>query len=61
MPFSKGRGDATQENTDIDSFDVLEPHSDGFRNFHKNDLLIFFVSSAPLIDFSKGTVFPSIN
>jgi len=42
VPFSKGRGDATQENTDIDSFDVLEPHSDGFRNFHKNDLLIFF-------------------
>ena len=39
VPFSKGRGDATQENTDIDSFDVLEPHSDGFRNFHKNDLL----------------------
>ena len=39
VPFSKGRGDATQENTDIDSFGVLEPHSDGFRNFHKNDLL----------------------
>ena len=39
VPFSKGRGDATQENTDTDSFDVLEPHSDGFRNFHKNDLL----------------------
>ena len=39
VPFSKGRGDATQEKTDIDSFDVLEPHSDGFRNFHKNDLL----------------------
>ena len=38
VPFSKGRGDATQENTDIDSFDVLEPHSDGFRNFHKNNL-----------------------
>ena len=39
VPFLKGRGDASQENTDIDSFDVLEPHSDGFRNFHKNDLL----------------------
>lgn len=38
VPFQKGRGDATQENTDIDSFAVLEPLSDGFRNFHKNNL-----------------------
>ena len=38
VPFLKGRGDATQENTDINSFDVLEPLSDGFRNFHKDDI-----------------------
>ena len=34
----KGRGDASQENTDINSFDVLEPLSDGFRNFHKDGI-----------------------
>ncbi|WP_066897471.1 catalase/peroxidase HPI [Mycolicibacterium houstonense] len=31
--FSPGRTDATQENTDVDSFAVLEPRADGFRNF----------------------------
>ena len=35
VPFSAGRMDATQENTDVDSFAVLEPTSDGFRNFLK--------------------------
>ena len=38
VPFLKGRGDASQENTDINSFDVLEPLSDGFRNFHKDGI-----------------------
>jgi catalase-peroxidase len=32
VPFSPGRTDATQEQTDVDSFAVLEPHADGFRN-----------------------------
>ena len=39
VPFSAGRGDATQEHTDINSFDLLEPKADGFRNYmksHKN-------------------------
>jgi catalase-peroxidase len=33
VPFTGGRGDATQDWTDIDSFDVLEPKADGFRNY----------------------------
>jgi catalase-peroxidase len=33
VPFSPGRMDATQEQTDVDSFAVLEPVSDGFRNY----------------------------
>jgi catalase-peroxidase len=33
VPFTGGRGDASQEQTDADSFDVLEPKVDGFRNY----------------------------
>jgi catalase-peroxidase len=33
VPFSPGRTDATQEQTDVDSFAVLEPTADGFRNY----------------------------
>ncbi|ARX89227.1 hydroperoxidase [Streptomyces alboflavus] len=33
VPFSPGRVDATQEQTDIESFDALEPAADGFRNY----------------------------
>ena len=33
VPFTSGRGDATQEWTDVESFDVLEPKVDGFRNY----------------------------
>lgn len=33
VPFTPGRGDALQEQTDVESFDVLEPAADGFRNF----------------------------
>ena len=33
VPFTPGRTDATQEQTDVDSFDVLEPRVDGFRNY----------------------------
>src|SRR5437660_105799 len=33
VPFSPGRTDASQEQTDVDSFNVLEPTADGFRNY----------------------------
>jgi len=35
VPFAPGRMDATQEQTDVESYDVLEPAADGFRNFLK--------------------------
>lgn len=33
MPFHPGRTDASQEQTDVESFEVLEPRADGFRNY----------------------------
>jgi catalase-peroxidase len=38
VPFSAGRTDATQEQTDVDSFAVLEPAADGFRNYMRGDV-----------------------
>jgi len=35
VPFTPGRTDASQEQTDVDSFAVLEPYADGFRNYLK--------------------------
>jgi catalase-peroxidase len=36
VPFSPGRMDASQQQTDVQSFSVLEPAADGFRNYQKN-------------------------
>ncbi len=40
VPFAPGRGDASAEQTDAASFDVLEPLADGFRNWMKKDYVV---------------------
>jgi catalase-peroxidase len=40
VPFIPGRGDATAEMTDVDSFQYLEPLADGFRNWQKKDYVV---------------------
>jgi catalase-peroxidase len=46
VPFTPGRVDASQEQTDVNSFAVLEPEADGFRNYQKT---VFNVSAEELL------------
>jgi len=46
VPFTPGRTDASQEQTDVESFAVLEPHADGFRNYTKK---IYSVSAEEML------------
>lgn len=48
VPFAAGRSDATQEQTDVESFAVLEPAADGFRNYQKTKFTV--PAEALLID-----------
>ncbi|SNT30096.1 catalase/peroxidase HPI [Rhodococcoides kyotonense] len=54
VPFTPGRTDASQEDTDVDSFEVLEPRADGFRNFVKageeTPSQVLFLDRAYLLD-----------
>ena len=56
VPFSAGRVDALQEQTDVDSFGYLEPQADGFRNYIKNNKHIaaeeFLIDKAQLLTLS---------
>jgi catalase-peroxidase len=53
VPFHPGRTDASQEQTDVESFAVLEPYADGFRNYQKKEYSIpaeyFLVDKAQLL------------
>jgi len=40
VPFAPGRGDATQAQTDVESFEVLEPVADGFRNWQQRSFAV---------------------
>ena len=58
MPFKTGKGDATEEQTDVDSFAVLEPIHDAFRNYVKQDYAVspeeLMLDRASLMDLSAN-------
>ena len=50
VPFSPGRMDASQDQTDVDSFAALEPRADGFRNFIHSSKRQFMIPEEALVD-----------
>jgi catalase-peroxidase len=58
VSFLPGRGDATEDNTDKESFEVLEPLADGFRNFQKDDFNVspeeMLLDKAQLLDLTAS-------
>lgn len=53
VPFHPGRTDATQEQTDIEAFDALEPGADGFRNFFRQSEDVTASAEEMLVDRSQ--------
>ncbi len=60
VPFSPGRSDATQDKTDVESFSVLEPIADGFRNYLKGEYSVsaeeLLIDKAQLLNLTASEV-----
>jgi catalase-peroxidase len=50
VPFAPGRSDASQEQTDVEQFSILEPNADGFRNFYRKSDQVTASAEQMLID-----------